>query len=193
MTKCYSRFSFIILVVTLLHTSNVYTQYSEYGAFIEPILKVQSILDQTSFTTGARFGFVIRQRFSIGGGYYASVNSLPISQVNAQDAVVHFNMGGLELESMLLKFDQTKILVSFFAGAGAFYKSPSSNSNVNLSTDNFLAWEPELSSEIKLLQWLSLNLGLGYRFISYTRGVSNTEADCLKGTFALIALRIHTR
>ncbi|MEW5842652.1 MAG: hypothetical protein AB1775_05265 [Bacteroidota bacterium] len=193
MNKCCFGISLITLLFLLCCSINIYAQHSEYGAFIEPTVKVQSILDQTSFITGARFGFVIHERFSIGGGYYASVNSLPVPKENSQDAVVHFNMGGLELETMLLKFDHARISISFFAGSGAFYKSASSNSDVNFSTDNFLAWEPELSSEIEIMQWLRLNLGLGYRFISYTKGVSNSEADCLKGTFAVIAFRFHTK
>ena len=193
MTKRHTVISSVILLVTLLHTINIYAQRSEYGAFIEPAVKVQSILDQTSFITGARFGFVIHERFSIGGAYYASVNSIPVTKVNSQDAVVHFNMGGLELETLLLQFDQTRISVSVFAGSGAFYKSASSNSDINFSTDNFLAWEPELSSEIEIMRWLRLNLGLGYRFISYTKGISNSEADCLKGTFAIVAFSFHTK
>lgn len=193
MTKRHTVISSVILLVTLLHTINLYAQHSEYGAFIEPTVKIQSILDQTSFITGARFGFVIHDRFSIGGGYYASVNSLPVPKVNSQDAVVHFNVGGLELETLLLQFDKTRISISFFAGAGAFYRSASSNNDINFSKTNFLTWEPELSSEIEILQWLRLNLGIGYRFISYTRGISNTEADCLKGTFAVIAFRFHTK
>ena len=193
MNKCSFGISFIIFLILLCCSVNIYAQRSEYGAFIEPAVKVQSILDQISFITGARFGFVIHERFSIGGGYYASVNSLPVPKANFQDAVVHFNMGGLELETLLLKFDQTRISISFFAGSGAFYKSASSNSNVNFSTNNFLAWEPELSSEIEILQWLRLNLGLGYRFISDTKGVSNSEADCLKGTFAIVAFSFHTK
>ncbi|MCL4551215.1 MAG: hypothetical protein M1495_21905 [Bacteroidetes bacterium] len=193
MTKRYSGISLITLLFLLYYSFNIYAQRSEYGASIEPSFKVQSILGQTSFTTGARFGFVIHEHFSIGGGYYASVNSLAVPKVNSQDAVVHFNMGGLELETLLLKFDQTRISVSFFAGSGAFYKSASSNSNINFSTNNFLAWEPELSSEIEILQWLRLNLGLGYRFISYTKGVSNSDADCLKGTFAIVAFSFHTK
>ena len=193
MTKCSSRISLITFLILLCCSVNLYAQRSEYGAFIEPAVKVQSILDQTSFITGARFGFVIHERFSIGGAYYASVNSIPVTNVNSQDAVVHFNMGGLELETLLLQFDQTRISISFFAGSGAFYKSASSNSDINFSTDNFLAWEPELSSEIEIMRWLRLNLGLGYRFISYTKGVSNSEADCLKGTFAIVAFSFHTK
>ena len=193
MNKCCFGISLITFLILFCCSVNIYAQRSEYGAFIEPAAKVQSILDQTSFITGARFGFVIHDRFSIGGGYYASVNSLPVPKENTQDAVVHFNMGGLELETLLLKFDQTRISVSVFAGSGAFYKSASSNSDINFSTDNFLAWEPELSSEIEILQWLRLNLGLGYRFISYTKGISNSEADCLKGTFAIVAFSFHTK
>lgn len=173
--------------------SDYYAQRSKYGAFIEPVMKIQSVLNQTSFTTGARFGFVIHERFSIGGGYYASLNSLPIAPINSRNALLHFNMGGLELESMLIDFEPVRLSVLLFAGAGALYKSASANSDIQFSTDNFLAWEPLLISNTNILNWLNINVGLGYRIITHTHGAATTDADILKGLFGIVAFKIHTR
>ncbi len=193
MIKRYTGVSVTVILITICFSINTYAQHSEYGAFIEPSIKFQSVINQTSFITGARFGFVIHERFSVGGGYYASLNSLSIAPINSQDARLHFNMGGLELESLLFDIKSFRVSVLFFAGAGALYKSSASNSDINYETDNFLVWEPQLLSSTNLLNWFSINIGLGYRFISYTNPQTTSDAYRLKGLFGVVSLKIHTR
>ncbi len=184
--------SFIFVLLFCLSQS-VYAQQNGYSAFIEPVVKFQTILNQTSFVTGGRFGFVIHERFTIGGGYYSLLNSLQIAPINSQDARLYFNMGGLELESMMFDNKSVHVSILLFAGGGALYKSAAANNNINFSTNNFLVWEPQLLSGTNILNWLNINFGLGYRIITYTNRAVNPDADRLKGLFGMVTFRIHTQ
>jgi hypothetical protein len=175
--------SFVILSIPVV------AQGTKNSAFISPVIKYQSILNHSSFCSGARFGWVINGRFVLGAGFYASLNSIPFTMINSQNTILNFNMGGLEFEYLFIKSNLLKVSVSFFSGAGGLNISTIGASTTNLSNENYLVWEPQILNSMKLISWMDLSLGIGYRFITFTDGTSGKNATNLKGLFGAVSFK----
>lgn len=188
---------FFLLVFNLyfsfsLLATAIKAQDLHHSAFISPVIKFQSILDHTSYTGGARFGWVINDRFVIGGGFYSSLNSIPtdiVDSQNGKNVLLKFNMGGLEFEYIFIKSELIHTSLLFFGGGGGLYFSTQPN---NSYSRNILVWEPEFYSEIKIEKWLRCGIGVGYRFITYTNDSSDPDGININGLFGLFIIKFYT-
>ena len=186
------KFFLLIFNSFLLFSTAIFAQDSRQGAFISPIIKFQSVLHQASYTGGARFGWVINDRYVLGGGFYSSLNSIPTDIIDSQKGnkvLLNFNMGGLEFEYIFIRNKFIKTSLVFFGGSGGLHFSDQPN---NSYSKNILVWEPELHSEIKIKRWLRCGIGAGYRFITYTNDSSDPYGININGLFGLFSIKFCT-
>ena len=187
------KFLLLIFNSFLLFSTAIFAQDSHQGAFISPIIKFQSISNHASYAGGARFGWIINDRFVLGGGFYGSLNSTPNYIIDSQKdnkVLLNFNMGGLELEYILIKSDFIQTSLVFFGGGGGLYFSDQPN---NSYSKNILVWESELHSEIMIERWLRCGIGAGYRFITYTNDSSDPYGININGLFGLFTIKFCTQ
>jgi len=186
------KFFLLIFNLYFLFSTAIMAQNSNQSAFISPVIKFQSISNHASYISGARFGWVINDRFILGGGFYGSLNAIPTDIIDSQKGnkvLLNFNMGGLEFEYIFIRSEFIKTSFVFFGGSGGLHFSDQPN---NSYSKNILVWEPELYSEIKIVRWFWCGLGAGYRIITYTNDPSDPYGININGLFGLLIIKFCT-
>ena len=179
----------------LVFSTTAIAQESRQDAFISPVFKFQSAFNHASYVGGVRFGWVINNKIVIGGGFYSSLSSLLAGTPNSTDnpeALLSFNMGGLEVEYIFFKNESNHTSFLFFSGGSGLYYTTPDKSRINYSSETFLVWEPQIYSEVNLQKWLRIGVGVGYRFVSYTNQPAIRNGEQLKGMFGLLEIKFCT-
>ncbi len=184
---------FFILIISLSVFSNlVPAQSCENGAFGAPVLKLTKIAGSTGIIAGGRAGWIINKRFVLGAGYYILANDVSsdyLVQPDNQNLLIDFNYGGLEFEYLILYESTYNFSISMLFGSGGlnFYLK---DKNTKFSNRNLLVWEPQLSFELKINDWLHADAGISYRMISSYLDVYDVTREDLQGITGTLTFKL---
>ncbi|MEI7812958.1 MAG: hypothetical protein WCJ01_11140 [Ignavibacteria bacterium] len=183
----------IIILCFLSDDKTIFSQEIRHNAFIAPVIRNCSILNQYAMLAGLRGGWVIDETFVIGGAYYSLLNRVN-SYYAPNPAGDRFNMelsmGGLEFELVYPSEKTIHGSLVLFMGGGGLKFIPENKSNVSPYGLSFVIWEPQLNSEFNLSGCLKLNLGIGYRIIKGFDDYYNIRQSDLTGLNGIISLKI---
>ncbi len=110
-------------------------------------------------------------------------------QPAGEELLVDFNYGGLEFEYLLFYESTYNLSLSMFLGSGGinFYLK---DKNTKFSNRNLLVWEPQVSFEVKLNDWLHADAGISYRMISSYTDVYDVSRNDLQGVTGILTLKL---
>ncbi len=184
---------FLIILISLFTFSQfLQAQSCDNGAFGAPVLKFTKISGSSGIIAGGRAGWIINKRLVIGAGYYAlanEVNSNYLIQPGNKDPLIDFSYGGLEFEYLLLYETTYNLSLSMLFGSGGlnFYLR---ENNTKFSNRNLLVWEPQISFEVKLNEWIHADAGISYRMISSYAEIYNVTREDLQGITGILTLKL---
>jgi hypothetical protein len=187
-----NKFFYIITTACILSVTAVSAQSFESGAFAAPVFKYTKLVNQSAFIIGGRGGWIINKRFVLGAGYYtltSDVKTTYFDLQNNQNVMMNFNYGGLEFEYLL--FNNKRFNLSFnmlVAGGGVEFYVP--DRSKRYPSTNLLLWEPQLSLEIEIYEWLHADAGVGYRMISYKYDLYDVTKNDLQGINVLLSFKM---
>ena len=181
---------FFIALITLAEFMPA--QICDNGAFAAPVLKMTKIGGHTGLITGGRAGWIINKKIVLGAGYYILTNEVSSDyrvQPGNQDLLIDFNYGGLEFEYLVLYESTYNLSLSMFLGSGGitFYLKDKSKS---FSYGNLLVWEPQISFEVKLNEWIHADAGISYRMISSYTEIYDVSRNDLQGITGILTLKL---
>ncbi len=186
------KYFFILIINLFVLSSLIPAQSCENGAFGAPVLKFTNIAGQTGLIAGGKAGWIINKRIVLGAGYYVLTNEVSsdyMVQPANQDLLIDFNYGGLEFEYLLLYESNYNLSLSMLLGSGGlnFYLK---DNNTKFSNRNLLVWEPQISFEVKLNEWLHTDIGISYRMISSYTDVYNITREDLQGITGTLTVKL---
>jgi hypothetical protein len=184
---------FLIFIISLsLIPPLTPAQTCDNGAFGAPVLKFTKIAGNTGIIVGGRAGWIINKRFVIGAGYYTLANEVSSDYMVPPDnkrLLLDLNYGGLEFEYLILYESTYNLSLSMLFGSGGlnFYLK---DENKKFSNRNLLVWEPNISFEVKINEWLHADAGMSYRMISSYTDVYNISRNDLQGITGILTLKL---
>ncbi len=183
---------FLILISLSAFSNLVPAQSCSNGAFAAPVLKLTKIGDHTGIIAGGRAGWIINKKIVVGAGYYTLANEVSSDYrvlPENQDLMIGFNYGGLEFEYLVLFESKFNLSLSMFLGSGGitFYLKDKSKS---FSYGNLLVWEPQISFELKLNEWIHADAGISYRMISSYTEVYEVSWNDLNGIAGILTIKL---
>lgn len=182
----------MLLVLTALYSSSAAAQSCENGAFAAPVLKYTSIAGQTGIIAGGRAGWIINKQIVLGAGYYTLANDVSsnyLVQPGNNDLLLDLTYGGLEFEYLILHESSYNMSLSILLGSGGlrFYLS---DGNTKFSKTNLLIWEPQVSFEVRLNDWIHADAGISYRMISSYIDVYDVSRNDLTGLTGTLTFKL---
>lgn len=182
-------FSLLLASVAVAQEQEPNTGTRYFGA---PVVKYTTIRDQGAMMVGGRGGWNIASSWLVGGGLYGTV-----SEVDAQEKAVPEAPGpldvkleafGLDLEYAARPTAPIHLTLSAFCGGAAVRYAKDKTDEQFGETDFMLLVEPVAGVEFRGTNWLHLNLGLSYRFVSGVEQPGLTAGD-LHGAAVSLALK----
>ncbi len=183
---------FMLLVLTALYSSSAFSQSCDNGAFAAPVIKLTRIAGHTGIIAGGRAGWIINKRLVLGAGYYTLANEVSsnyLVQPGNKDLLLDLTYGGLEFEYLILHESLYNLSLSMLLGSGGlnFYLKDVST---KFSNQNLLIWEPQVSFEVKLNDWIHADAGISYRMISSFTDVYHVTGNDLTGITGILSLKL---
>lgn len=198
---------FAILISTIIITCQINAQEEtllgsgeiSHGGFGGPVIKYTQIKNEPAVLLGGRGGWIINHSFIIGGGGYGLVNNINrnypfVSGYLLNRPYINFGYGGLELEYIALSDNLTHFSVcTLIGGGGVSYRNNLWEENDNYNdwnspNDAFFVFEPSVNLELNVIDFLRLNAGVSYRFISGVN-LDNLKNSDFAGPSAVLTLK----
>ena len=185
----------IILALLVVLAARAFSQDEEtlltgqltHGGFGGPVVKFTRLSDEFGVLVGGRGGWIINHCFSIGGGGYGLVNSIPGPDGIPLmiEPVLTVGYGGFEMEYLLhsgkLIHSSVQLLIG---GGGVGYHERrdedwnfDNDVNGNPTWDSFFIIEPGIGLELNVTSFFRIDAGASYRFVSGVEknGLTNGE------------------
>jgi len=165
---------FFLISLTLLFAASISAQEIDTGknafGFGSPVIKLTKISKEFGILIGARGGWVIDEKFIIGGGGYGLLMSNDV-EINPNDPKAKINFGylGFEIEYAVVKNNLFSVSLITLVGGGALsfteIKTGLDLQRKNLS-DTFIIVEPGINVYLNVMKAISIGTGISYRFLS---------------------------
>jgi len=168
-----------------------------YGAIM---MKYGKILNQDAWFVGARGGWLIDHRLTLGlsgVGLVSRITNddwLPEDPDPSIDARLFTGYGGLLLEPIIFHKNQFHIAIPITIGAGGatyglqhsdFWSEPIFYEE---NTEVFFALEPGIELEINVVHFMRINIGGSYLYTSDIR-MSNVDPNFMRGFMGSFAIK----
>lgn len=180
--------------VRTLFSSGTFTS----GGFGGPVVKLTTMLDNTSLLVGGRGAWVINKTLAIGGGGYGLVTPRLLKAGATSDLDTNMNVGygGGEIEVILMSDDVVHVSAMTLIGAGAVSTDTRARRFENgewdwdhstISSDVFFVVEPQVNVEVNLTEWFRVAAGASYRLVNGvdtrvgTTTISNSDLSGVSG------------
>jgi len=179
------RIFLLIITLTTLSTFRISAQEKtllgndelSYGGFGGPVVKYVYVHGEPGVLIGGRGGWIINHSVVIGGGAYGLANDIKADvppfvdeSGNIYNTFINFGYGGLELEYIMQSDQLLHFSVSTLIGGGEVgyrYKLPGADGDGwDSNKDAFFIFEPSLNTELNVVSFMRVGLGVSYRFIS---------------------------
>jgi hypothetical protein len=147
-----------------------------HGGFGGPVVKFTRLDGEFGLLLGGRGGWIINHSFSIGGGGYGLVTSIPGPAGTGEmtEPLLTVGYGGFEMEyvrhSGRLIHSSLSLLIG---GGGAGYHEKAEEDwdfqndvKGNPTWDSFFIAEPGIGLELNVASFFRINAGASYRFVS---------------------------
>ncbi|MGE5410350.1 MAG: hypothetical protein ACM3MI_05265 [Clostridiales bacterium] len=182
---------FILFFFSCISSSGA--QELRHGAFIAPVVKNTSLAGKYALVAVARGGWIINETFALGGGFFALTNDVKNDPASPNNSLgkytMDFNCGGLELEFIYPSDRFFHASLVMFLGGGGLKLTPEDTKIISPYGLSLLCWEPQLNLEFNLMDWLHLDTGLSYRFISGFDEYNGLRPKDLSGFSGIIELK----
>jgi hypothetical protein len=176
-----------IILILFVFSSSLFSQAStllgntgeiSHGGFGAPVVKFTNINGEFGVLCGARGGWIIDHRVSLGLGVYGLATNTKLTNAAAGETrYLQFEYGGFEFEYILASDEVIHLTFSGLLGGGEtdyrlnkFGEEGFGREEFN-DRDVFFIGEPTLKAEVNITSFFRVNLGIGYRFVS---GVDNS-------------------
>ena len=168
----------------------------ESGGFGGPVLKVTGINDVFGLIVGGRGGWISKQTFAIGGGFYGLLRDIE-TEDSGFERDFEFAYGGLELEYIIAPRQVVHVSVQTLIGFGGL-----TDRHQNLETfdrfdefdrfggpdDTFFIVEPALNIMWNMKTYLRIGFGGSYRFIRGV-GITGLHNSDLSGSSVVVTFK----
>ncbi|MCU0330405.1 MAG: hypothetical protein MUC47_05435 [Candidatus Kapabacteria bacterium] len=168
------------------------------GGFGGPVLKLTTMMDNTSLLVGGRGAWVINKTLAIGGGGYGLVTPRLLKAGATSDLDTNMNLGygGGEIEVIFMSDDVIHVSAMTLIGAGAVSTNTRARrfedgewdwDHSTISSDVFFVIEPQVNIEVNLTEWFRVAAGASYRFVNGvdtrvgTTTIGNSDLSGLSG------------
>jgi hypothetical protein len=158
-----------------------------HGGFGGPVVKFTRLGDEFGVLVGGRGGWIINRCFSIGGGGYGLVNSIPGPDgiPLMVEPVLTVGYGGFEMEYIRHSGKLIHSTVNLLIGAGGvgYHEKQDEDWDFendvdgNPTWDSFFIIEPGIGLELNITSFFRIDAGASYRFVSGVEknGLTNGE------------------
>lgn len=172
----------ILITIVILISTTIFAQEKtifganpdiSHGGFGAPVVKFSNVNGDFGVLTGARGGWIINHKVSLGfGGYGLATNTKLNGLVDGKERYLDFVYGGFELEYILCSekvFHLT--FIALIGGGGVDYRFSKNRyyddrENCDREFDSFFVGEPTINAELNVTSFLRMDVGVGYRFVA---------------------------
>lgn len=156
-----------------------------HGGFGGPVVKFTQVKDELGILVGGRGGWIINHALSLGGGGYRLVN--PIGGPSSLPYVeprLGLGYGGFEMEYIWRSGKRVHSTVMLLVGGGGsdYYEGNESGccfdgEEDRKNWDSFVVVEPSFQIELNVTQFLRINVGAGWRFVTGVEKYDLSNSD----------------
>jgi hypothetical protein len=162
-----------------------------HGGWGGPAVQATTVRKEAAVLVGARGGWLIDGRVTIGGGGYGLATSVDAPPTAARPARTHelqMGYGGLWLEYTFAPAEILHVSVGSLLGGGTLAVTRSSATDV-VDRDGFYAVEPSTTIELNLASFVRVDAGVTYRWVIGERIEGLADSD-VSGFGLLAAVKI---
>jgi hypothetical protein len=153
---------------------------ARHGGWGGPAVTVTTVRDRGAVFLGARGGWLIDGRFTLGGAGFGMVNRIPApdaAEPAGRELELEMGYGGAWLEYTFAPLRLLHVSFGVLVGGGGLTLVVPDGGSYDGDGDAFFALEPAVTAELNLATFMRLDLGASYRWISGidTPGLSGTD------------------
>lgn len=182
---------FIVAVEGAAQAPTVRDREDVRASFGAPALRVTSLRGQGAVMFGARGGWGISPRLTLGAGAFGTMTEVDARDGAVPDAPgpldVKFECFGVELEYASRPAAPTHVTVTSFMGGGAAHNAADKSDDQFGETDFMLLWEPAVGVERRLTPSLHVNLALSFRLVHGVEQAGLKPSDLQTAAITLTA------
>jgi len=158
-----------LLFAVSISAQEINTEKNASG-FGGTVIKLTKISNEFGVLIGGRGGWVLDDKFFIGGGGYGLVISNDV-EINSNEPKAKINLGylGFEFEYIMVGNNLFSVSLYTLLGGGALsYTKLEKGLDLQKknASDTFIIVEPGINIYFNALKWLSIGTGINYRFLS---------------------------
>jgi hypothetical protein len=183
--------AFLLVMITLpgfaQDEETLLTGEITHGGFGGPVVKFTRFDGEFGVLVGGRGGWIINHSFSIGGGGYGLVNSIPgpAEVTSLTEPLLTVGYGGFEMEYIRHSGKLVHSTVNLLIGGGGagYHEKMEEDWNFendvhdNPTWDSFFIVEPGIGVELNVSSFFRIDAGASYRFVSGIEKNDLTNAD----------------
>lgn len=152
----------------------------ESGWYGGALFKAGPIMGETGYFAGLQGGWIINDRFVVGGKGYMLVN--PVEVEGLQNIHVGFGYGGLLLEYIFASNQLVHVTVESVIGVGGVYNDVRNYATyhdpLDYTGDACFVMEPGVNLELNVIKQFRIGVGVSYRYVNgidYDAGKSSVS------------------
>lgn len=172
--------AFLLIIVLTLYSGvgnaqNFNNHSTNSYSFLEPVLELNNINQNTGLILGLKTGYVFRDKISVGIGFnhlFSENVQVPIQSSRSTDipfARMNYLKGDLEYKAYQLSLIDLHIVSSVKAGR-ATYTDPINA--FSFSTENFKILEGGIVGGINIIDRFQFRVGASYGFLLYENDIN---------------------
>jgi hypothetical protein len=168
------------------------------GGFGGPVVKFTRLDGEFGLLLGGRGGWIINHSFSIGGGGYGLVTSIPgpAGTGGMTEPLLTVGYGGFEVEYVRHSGKMVHSTLNLLIGGGGagYHEKAEEDWDMendikgNPTWDSFFIAEPGIGVELNVTSFFRINAGASYRFISGIEKNGLTNED-ISGPSAVLTFK----
>jgi hypothetical protein len=145
------------------------TKNARHGGWGGPAVQISTVRDRTAVFVGARGGWLIDGRLTLGGGGFGLANGIPAPaavQTAPQELDLEMGYGGGWVEYTFSPLRLVHVSIGTLVGGGGLSLRFHDGGSLGSGSDAFFVVEPVVVAELNLASFARADLGAAYRWVT---------------------------